>query len=126
SATINVNATQQFTATAKDQFGAALAPQPAFTWSVASGGGTVAASGLYTAPSTGGSATVQAASGTVAGTASVTIVAPQPPAAPTNLTALKTGKKAKLTWTDNASDESGFHVWSSRDGVTWTLMTTLA
>ena len=27
---------------------------------------------------------------------------------------------------DNASNETGFHVWSSRDGKTWTLFATLA
>ena len=127
SATVNTNATQQFTATANDQFGAALTAQPAFTWSVATGGGTIAATGLYTAPATAGSATLQAANGAIVGTASVTVVAPAVPAAPSSLTAAKVGKnKARLTWTDNASNESGFHVWSSRDGITWTLLTTVA
>ena len=49
-ATLNENATQQFTATAYDQFGNALATQPSFTWALASGVGSVNASGLYTAP----------------------------------------------------------------------------
>ncbi len=44
------SATQQFTATANDQFGAAMASQPTFTWAVASGVGSIDASGgLYTA-----------------------------------------------------------------------------
>src|SRR5205085_12525088 len=34
SATLNENATQQFSATAFDQFGNALSSQPTFTWSI--------------------------------------------------------------------------------------------
>jgi hypothetical protein len=69
--------TQPFTATALDQFGAALASQPAVAWSVDAGGlGTVTGTGLYTAPSTGvGSATVRASVGTTSATAAVTVVA---------------------------------------------------
>ncbi|HEX7507383.1 MAG TPA: malectin domain-containing carbohydrate-binding protein [Polyangia bacterium] len=72
-ATVNVSATQQFTATARDQFATALAPQPTFNWSV-SGGGTISASGLFTAGTTGGGPyTVTAQNGSVSGTASVTV-----------------------------------------------------
>lgn len=48
------------------------------------------------------------------------------PTAPTNLSGTKVKNKpqVKLTWRDNATTETGFHVWSSRDGVTWTLMST--
>ena len=75
SASVVTNSTQQFTATAKDQFGNSLVPQPAFTWTV-SGGGTIASSGLFTAGSTaGGPYTVMASSGSVSGTASVTVTA---------------------------------------------------
>src|SRR5260370_36147573 len=50
-------------------------PQPTFTWSV-SGGGTIDSSGLFTAGATaGGPFTVTAASGSVSGTASVTVTA---------------------------------------------------
>jgi hypothetical protein len=73
SANVVVNGTQQFTATAKDQFGIALASQPSFTWSIASGVGTISTTGLYTAPASPGSATVKAASGTVSGSAGVTV-----------------------------------------------------
>ncbi len=71
-------ATEAFVATALDQFGAPLASQPAFTWSVDPGGvgGTVDATGTYTAPATGaGADTVRAAVGTVSGTASVSVTA---------------------------------------------------
>jgi hypothetical protein len=68
-------ASQQYTATARDQSGNPMATQPAFTWSV-NGGGSIGASGLFTAGSTAGNYTVTATSGSMAGTASVTVVAP--------------------------------------------------
>ena len=72
-ATVNVSATQQYTATARDQFTTALAPQPTFTWTV-SGGGSIGTSGLFTAGTAGGGPyTVTAQSGSVSGTASVTV-----------------------------------------------------
>lgn len=67
---------QQFSATAKDQFGQDINPQPTFTWSIDSGGlGTISTTGLYTASSkqNEGSATVRATSGTKSGTATVVI-----------------------------------------------------
>ena len=75
SATVNTSASQQFTATARDQFGTNLATQPTFTWTV-SGGGTISSSGLFTAGTTaGGPYTVTATSGGTSGTASVTVSA---------------------------------------------------
>ena len=54
-----------------------MSVQPAVAWSLSSGTGTVVAtSGLYTAPTAAGLATVKASSGSIAGTASVTILAP--------------------------------------------------
>jgi hypothetical protein len=74
-ATVPRNTTKQFTATAFDQFGSALVTQPAFTWSVATGGiGTISSTGLYKAPRhTTGKATIRATSGGVTGTALVTV-----------------------------------------------------
>jgi hypothetical protein len=73
SASVAPGSTQQFTATAKDQFASALSSQPAFTWKV-SGGGSISSEGLFTAGSTaGGPFTVTASSGSVSGTASVTV-----------------------------------------------------
>ena len=73
SATVATSATQQFNASAQDQFGSALGPQPTLTWSV-SGGGTVNSSGLFTAGSSaGGPFTVTAASGSISGTGSVSV-----------------------------------------------------
>ena len=73
SVAVNVNATQQFTATARDQFGHALLSQPAFNWSIVSGGGSVDVSGLYTAPGSTGPATVRASSGGLNADAAVNI-----------------------------------------------------
>jgi subtilisin family serine protease len=70
--------TQPFTATANDQFGQTLSTRPALLWSVDAGGvgGTVAATGLYTAPAAGtGTDTVRVSSGSVSGTATVSVVA---------------------------------------------------
>jgi subtilisin family serine protease len=78
SAAVFDGTSQSFAATARDQFGQPLAPQPAFTWSVDAGGagGTITATGVYTGPARGGGAvTVRASSGAVSGTASVTVTA---------------------------------------------------
>jgi O-glycosyl hydrolase len=74
SASLNEDGTQQFSATAKDQFGTSLPSQPAFTWSAT--GGSVDSSGLYTAPFASGSFQVTATSAATNGSAvaSVTIL----------------------------------------------------
>jgi subtilisin-like proprotein convertase family protein len=75
SATVADGGTRQFSATAEDQFGVNLALQPSFTWSVTAGVGSISNSGLYSAPASGsGSATVQASTGSLAVTASVTVL----------------------------------------------------
>ncbi|MHB8959960.1 MAG: Ig-like domain-containing protein [Candidatus Limnocylindrales bacterium] len=74
SASIAVGATQQFTATALDENGLPMVVQPTFTWTAT--GGSVDATGLFTAPTSTGSFTVTATSGTVVGSASVTVTAP--------------------------------------------------
>ena len=69
--------TQQFVATAHDQFGAAMAP-PTFAWT-ASGGGTISTSGLFTAGTVaGGPFSVTASSGGKSGTATVTVTSGAP------------------------------------------------
>ena len=77
-ATVADGATQSFAAIAGDQFGQPLATPPTFTWSVDAGGvgGSIAPTGVYTAPATGaGTDTVRAASGGVSGTASLIVTA---------------------------------------------------
>jgi hypothetical protein len=71
-ASVQTGATQQFTATAKDQFGQPMSPQPSFSWSV-TGGSTISSSGLLTAGTTTGTFTVTAGSGGLTGTASLTV-----------------------------------------------------
>jgi hypothetical protein len=72
-ASVLVGATQQFNPLALDQFGQALANQPVFAWSASAG--TVSGSGMFTAAGTAGTCTVTAASGSLTGTATVTILA---------------------------------------------------
>jgi hypothetical protein len=77
-----------FTAIAEDQFGAPMASQPTFTWSVVGGGagGLVTGSGEYSAPASGtGTDTVQAAAEGLIGAATVTVVAPNPLTTPVDL-----------------------------------------
>jgi hypothetical protein len=115
--TLAQGSTQQFTAQAFDQFHHALTPPPSFTWSVASGPGTITSTGLYSATSLG-TAVVQATTTvngvTVSGTAQVTVTA-QPPvisfigANPNPVTGTTT------TLTVTASDPSGgtlSYAWS--------------
>jgi hypothetical protein len=125
-ATISTGGTQQFNATASDQFNSGMLSQPAFTWSVTSGGGTVNSTGLFVAPSVAGTSVVTASSAGVSGSAAVTIEVALP-AAPTGLTARGLGKrKLKLSWIDHATNESGFYVQTSTDGVNWTTIATLS
>lgn len=74
--TLGVNATQQFTATAVDAAGNAVPITP--TWSVTNGGGTInASSGIFTAGTALGTFvnTVRATSGSLSGSATVTVQA---------------------------------------------------
>ena len=72
SASVPTGGTQQFSATALDQNSQPMNPQPSFGWSV-SGVGSISSTGLFTAGSTAGGFTVTATSGSVHGTASVTV-----------------------------------------------------
>jgi hypothetical protein len=58
---------QQFTATALDQFGNAFTVPPTFTWATA-GYGSVSSSGLYTTPYASGTASVTASNGGISST----------------------------------------------------------
>jgi hypothetical protein len=56
----------------------------------------------------------------------ITVGTPVTPAAPSNLTASATGRgQINLTWTDNSNNESGFKIYRSLDGSTWTLINTV-
>ena len=65
---------QQFSATASDQFNRAMSSQPSFSWSVASGGGNVNGSGLYTSPGAGTQTVLTAVTGTLAGSGTADVV----------------------------------------------------
>jgi len=72
-ATIAANGTQQFSAVGKDFSGTNVTISP--SWSVVAGGGTISASGLFTAGPTPGTfaSTVKATSGSISGTATVIV-----------------------------------------------------
>ncbi|MCY2927845.1 MAG: Ig-like domain-containing protein, partial [Planctomycetota bacterium] len=118
SVTLNEQQSQQFAATARDQFGTALSSQPAFTWAKASGVGSISASGLYTAPASTGAATVTAATGAVSGGASITVTN----AAPTVATA------ASASPNPASGTSTGLSVLGADDGgqanLTYTWATT--
>jgi hypothetical protein len=81
SASVTTGGTRQFTATGNDQYGAAMSPQPSFTWSAATGGdGSIdPATGMFTAGSTaGGPFPVTATANGISGTASVTVTTVTP------------------------------------------------
>lgn len=123
---LNTNATLQLSASASDQFGRAMTTAPTFAWSVSSGGGSVSTNGLFTAPGTAGTSVVRATVGSVFATSTLTIVSASVPAAPTGLTGVKNSRKVKLTWNDNATNETGFLVqYSLNGGASWSTLTTL-
>ena len=73
SASVATGATQQFTATATDQFAANLVAPPTVTWSV-NGGGTISTNGLFTAGNAaGGPFMVTATGGGKSGVANVSV-----------------------------------------------------
>ncbi len=119
SASVNTSATQQFTATARDQFATSLSAQPTFTWTV-SGGGSIGTGGLFTAGSSaGGPYTVSAQSGSITGTASVTVT--QANTAPTIATAASSnpnpvaGTTAALSvvGTDDGGESNLTYTWAT-------------
>lgn len=110
-----------FSAQAKDQFGAALASQPTFTWST-SGGGTISAAGVFTAQATaGGPFTVTATGGGKSGTASITVATGAPPtiataAAAATATVGGTSVGVSALGADAAGEAGLTYTWSSTGG----------
>ncbi len=70
--TIAYNSTQIFTASVLDQFGDPITAQPAITWS-ATGGGGISSGGIFTPGTVGGPFTIIGTSGSLSGTASLTV-----------------------------------------------------
>jgi hypothetical protein len=68
STTPALGGTDQFSAVSLDQFGNKLTSQPSsYTWSVASGPGSISSSGLFTVPSSAFTSTIAATDGTASG-----------------------------------------------------------
>jgi uncharacterized lipoprotein NlpE involved in copper resistance len=115
-ATLSSDSTQQFAATALDQFGTALATEPSFTWSN-TGSGTVSSSGLYTAPASAGSATVTASSGGISAHASVTVSSPGPgvatPASASPSAVTGTTSNLSVLGSDPAGESSLTYTWAA-------------
>jgi hypothetical protein len=118
SATVAPLGTQQFSASAKDQFGATITPQPTFGWTVA-GGGSISSAGLFTAGGTaGGPFTVTATASGKSGTASVTVrvnAAPTvaTPASATPNPATGTTSALSVLGTDDGGEPNLTYVWSA-------------
>ncbi len=75
--TVAAGATAAFLAGTVDQFGNLIGSPATVGWQVASGGGSISSSGVYTAPMSAGSATVRATvSGGAFADATISIVAP--------------------------------------------------
>jgi uncharacterized lipoprotein len=114
---LNENGTQQFSATAFDQFGVALISQPTFTWSRTAGVGSIDASGLYTAPGSTGTATVQAASSSVTGTAAVTVSNATPtvatPAGASPTTVAGTTTDLSVLGADDGGESNLTYTWAA-------------
>jgi hypothetical protein len=117
SATVKQNRTQQFTASATDQFGNAVASK-VLTWSAQPNGGTITASGLYTAPDVLGNYTVTATAGTVSGTASVNVIDDPAPTVATAAAASPnptTGTTTQLSvlGADDAGEANLIYTWAA-------------
>ena len=119
SARLNPGATQQFSATATDQFGGSM---PAtFAWS-ASGGGTIDATGLFTAGANpGGPFTITAWAGATSGGASVTINAPPTVATPASASpnpVTATSTSLSVLGADDAGEAGLTYTWSAAGPAT--------
>lgn len=97
-ASISYGTNQNFTASVLDQFGDALSVQPSVTWST-SGGGTIGVTGIFTPTSTGGPFTITANSGTLSGTAAVTITPASASVLLSNLQQIYDGQAKPVTVT---------------------------
>jgi RTX calcium-binding nonapeptide repeat (4 copies)/Bacterial Ig-like domain (group 2) len=117
SATLNANHTQQFTATAFDQFGNSLATQPTYSWSLNGGSvGSLNSTGLFTSPGYSGSATVLATASSVHGSATVTITNLAPTVAtPAQASSSHNGVSANLTvlGADDGGQSNLTYTWTT-------------
>ena len=109
--------TQQFAATAYDQFGTAMATQPTITWSEVSGVGSITAAGLFSSPTASGTAVISAAGGSISGTANVTVLSSAPsivtPAAATPSPVTGTTTGLSVTATDEQGGSDLVYTWAA-------------
>lgn len=127
SISIATGATTTFTATVKDQFNAAL--PGTIAWSKVSGVGSINTAGLYTAPTTAGSAVIKATAGAISSTANVTVTSSvAKPTPPTNVTATQVAgtRQVKITWKDASNNETLFYIQVSTDGTNFKNIGTAA
>jgi hypothetical protein len=108
-ASVATGGSVQFGATAYDQFGQPMTAQPTVSWS-AGGGGTIDASGRFTAgPAAGGPFTVTASNGGVTGAASVTVTgAPPDFSLSVSPTLVTIGRGGTATYTVRIAPINGF------------------
>src|SRR5439155_13588837 len=102
-----------------------------WTWFATAAAGGTSYSWFGASPSTTYSfrATAYNAAGESAPTNVASVTTPSTvPAAPGNLTATAaaSGRQIDLTWADNSTNESGFNVYLSTDGLTYSVLTTAA
>ncbi len=120
--TLPAGGQEQFMGTGYDQFGNPMSTQPALSWSVKSGTGTIiAATGLYTAPIAPGSATVSATSGAASGAASVSILAP-----PVTTVSAKVAFSVVSHWNRRFQARLTITNTGTKAIVAWTLQFTFA
>lgn len=118
-ASVPINGMQAFTASATDQFMAALASQPTFTWTT-TGGGTISAAGVFVAGTmTGGPFNVRAASGGKQGTATVMVTTMDAPRVMTPASAspaMVTGTTSALSvlGADDTGEAGLVYTWSAK------------
>ena len=115
-ASLNLNGTQPFSAVGYDQFDAALVVQPSFTWGIAAGVGSINSSGLYTAGTVAGPATISATSGAIAGSAAVLVINAAPtvttPAAVTPNPITGTSTSLSVLGDDDGGEANLTYAWS--------------
>jgi polygalacturonase len=109
---------QQFSASALDQFGASMAVQPTFTFSLGAGSeGSITPQGLYTAGPASGTATIVATANGNSGTQTVNITDQAPTvgvaAAATPSTVAGTTSNLSVLGADDAGEGNLTYTWSA-------------
>ena len=105
-ATLPVGSSQAFSASLLDQFGVPMVTQPSsFAWSK-SGGGTINSTGVFTATTVGGPYVINAASGGLSNTASVSVTPAPASVVLGNLTQIYTGIPSPVTVTTDPLNRS--------------------